>query len=70
MERAENMKFLITPITALLLAALASLSLNAQEFLLGEARTLPEPKPTLSIYDYAPDGHYTCLLYTSDAADE
>ena len=45
--------------TALLLAPQALLSLNAQEFVLGEARTLPEPQPKLPLYAYAPDGHYT-----------
>lgn len=39
----------------------ASLCLNAQEFVLSDARTLPEPKPELPIYSYTPDGHYTVL---------
>ena len=43
--------------TTLLLAPLAAL--HAQDFTLGDTRTLPEPKTNLSIYDYAPDGHYT-----------
>jgi len=46
-------------LAALLLAPLAAPSLNAQEFVLGEARTLPEPQPKPPIYDYSPDGHYT-----------
>jgi len=48
-------------VTALLLAPLAALSLSAQEFVLGDARTLPEPQPKLPIYDYAPDGHSTVM---------
>jgi len=51
-----------TPLlSVLLLAALTGLSLHAQEFTLSEARTLPEPKPELPVYSYAPDGHYTVL---------
>ena len=45
----------------LLLATLTGLSLRAQEFTLSEPRTLPEPKPELPVYSYAPDGHYTVL---------
>ena len=35
--------------------------LLAQDFTLGTARTVPEPKPGLPVYDYAPDGHYTVM---------
>jgi hypothetical protein len=52
------MKHTLTLLAALLLAPL---SLHAQDFTLGDARTLPEPKPELPIYSYAPDGHYTVL---------
>ena len=50
------MKKSLSLLTVLLLV---SISLHAQEFTLGDSRLIPEPKPKLSIYDYAPDGHYT-----------
>ena len=50
----------------LLLAPMAALSLNAQDFVLGKARTLPEPQPKPPIYDYSPDGHYT-VFRTGDS---
>ena len=56
MPMKDTMLNKILTLTALLLA---TVSLNAQEFSLGAVRILPEPQPKLSIYDYAPDGHYT-----------
>jgi len=43
------------------LLSLSAISLNAQEFSLGDARKVPEPKPDLPIYKYSPDGHCTLL---------
>jgi len=45
----------------LLLFFLLPLTLSAQEFSLGVARIVPEPKPHLPIYKYSPDGHCTLL---------
>ncbi len=48
-------------VLALATLLLTGVLLHAQEFTLGDARVLPEPKPNLPIYDYAPDGHCTVL---------
>ena len=46
--------------------SLLPLALSAQEFSLGDARKVPEPKPGLSIYKYSPDGH--CALLRNGAS--
>lgn len=45
----------IIPMWILLICCV--ISANAQQFLLGESRVVPAPKPALSIYPFSPDGH-------------
>jgi hypothetical protein len=56
----------LTMARTFLAALLVVPAAHAKLFKLGDARIIPEPKPGLPPYDYAPDGHYA-VLRTGDA---